>query len=111
MPIGIYIEYEAQPDCFDDMLRYLRRETEECMRDDDGCLRMELAMPDNAPGRLVLSELWRDRESIERHRNKPGHSHDWQQALVANKRVLVCSVIASPSKEEAAAIQPVRISR
>lgn len=111
MSIGIYVEYEAQPNCFDDMLRFLRRETEECMRNDEGCLRMELAVPDAASGRLILSELWRDRQAIEQHRNHPRHSHDWQRSLVAAKRVLVCSVIASPTKEEALAMPSAKISR
>lgn len=108
MPIGIYIEYEARPDCFDELLRYLRAESEECMREDEGCLRMELAVPEPAGDRILLIELWQDRLAIERHQNKPGHSHDWQKALVANKRVWVCNVVASPTKEEVSASRRVR---
>lgn len=108
MPIGIYIEYEALPDCFDELLRSLRSESETCMREDEGCLRMELAVPEPPDGRVLLIELWQDRLAIERHQNKPGHSHEWQQALVARKRVTVCHVVASPTHEEAVAAQRAR---
>ena len=42
------------------------------------------------PDVFVLSELWRDQRSIERHRTKPGHdaTHADVDALVAQKRVI-----------------------
>ncbi|MGD9945562.1 MAG: antibiotic biosynthesis monooxygenase family protein [Burkholderiaceae bacterium] len=99
MPIGIYIEYTPHPHCYDELVRRLREEGETCMREDEGCLRMELATPQKADGRVLLIELWRDRAAIEAHQNKPGHTHAWQDALLQDKRVVVCDVIASPPKE------------
>lgn len=97
MPIGVYIEFEAQPGRFDGLMERLREESEYCMRHDEGCLRMELALPQKPDGRIMLIELWRDEAAIELHRNQPGHSHDWQKDYVANKRVAVCNVVASPA--------------
>jgi quinol monooxygenase YgiN len=58
---------------------------------DDGCLRMEFCEPIDGDGeKFVLTELWRDQESIDKHRQKPGHSetHAATDALVEKKRVL-----------------------
>ncbi|TDP62058.1 antibiotic biosynthesis monooxygenase family protein [Roseateles toxinivorans] len=93
MPIGVYIEYEAQPGKFDELLQCLRVESETCLREDHGCLRMELSIPQPPDGWVVLSELWQDQQAITAHQDKPGHSHDWQIPLVARKRVRVCTVI------------------
>lgn len=100
MAIGIYIEYIAFPGRFDELLAQLTAEGEACMRDDEGCLRMELSVPQQQtePGRVHLSELWRDRAALTAHAQKPGHSHDWQIPLVASKRVAVCDVVSSPPR-------------
>lgn len=95
MPIGIYIEYTAHPWSYNELLAGLTREAEACIRDDDGCLRMEVAVPVPPDGRIFLIELWRDRVAIDGHRSKSGHSHEWQDPLVASKRVSVCQVIDS----------------
>ena len=100
MAIGVYIEFEALPGRFDDLLKRLREESEHCMRHDDGCLRMEIAVPRQPDGRVLLIELWRDQAAIELHQNQPGHSHEWQKAFIAGKRVVVCDVVASPIAEE-----------
>lgn len=94
-PIGIYIEYRPHPHKFDEFLELLRQESEETMRD-DGCLRMEVALPEKPDGRVFLIELWRDEAAIEAHRSKPGHSHAWQDPLVVEKRVARCRVDFSP---------------
>ncbi|MGB3068853.1 MAG: putative quinol monooxygenase [Ottowia sp.] len=101
MPIGVYIEFEALPGRFDGLMQRLREESEHCMRHDEGCLRMELAVPQKPDGRIMLIELWRDEAAIELHRNQPGHSHDWQKDYIASKRVAVCNVVASPAAPEA----------
>lgn len=95
-PIGIYMEYRPHAGAFDEFLRLLRQEAEETLRD-DGCLRMEIAQPETPDGRVFLIELWRDAAAIEAHRMKPGHSHAWQEPLIAEKRVARCRVDVSPS--------------
>lgn len=101
MPIGIYIEYTPHADKFDELLARLKEESRTCLREDDGCLRMELAVPEQCDGRILLSELWRDRAAIESHRNQPGHSHAWQEPLIASKRVTVCKVLTEMVNEGA----------
>lgn len=97
MALGIYIEYMPRDGCRDTLLRRLREEAERCMRGDDGCLRMEVAVPQKAEDqRIFLIELWRDRTALDAHGAKPGHSHAWQEPLVESKRVSVCDVVASP---------------
>lgn len=91
--IAILIEYEVAPEkraAFDSALR---RNVNETMGD-AGCLRMEILHPKGDPGRIVLSELWEDRASIDRHRLKPGHDagHAAVDALVTRKRALVCDM-------------------
>jgi quinol monooxygenase YgiN len=51
---------------------------------------MEVLHAADGSARVLLSELWRDRQAIEAHRAKPGHSHAWQDALIRAKRVTVC---------------------
>jgi (4S)-4-hydroxy-5-phosphonooxypentane-2,3-dione isomerase len=97
MPLGIYIEYQPRAGCRDTLLARLREEAESCVREDDGCLRMEVAVPETGDDpRVLLIELWRDRAALNAHSAKPGHSHAWQDALVESKRVSVCTVVASP---------------
>ena len=60
---------------------------------DDGCHRMEVLQVRRQPNHIVLSELWRDDAAIEAHRNKPGHSHAWQEPLIVSKRVISATVI------------------
>lgn len=95
--IAIYIEYEPLPGCLPELQARMAHECEECIREDDGCLRMELSQPEPPDGRLLLAELWRDQAALDAHKNKPGHSHEWQKALVAAKRVSRCRVIVSPA--------------
>ena len=90
--IAIVIEFELRPGCRDGFLERLRRDALETLGD-DGCLRMEVLLPQDGGDRVLLSELWRDRASIERHRAKPGHSHAWQEVLIAAKRVTPCDVL------------------
>ena len=97
MPLGIYIEYTPRDGCRDTLLAKLREEAESCVRDDDGCLRMEVAVPEKeGDSRVLLIELWRDRAALDAHSARPGHSHAWQEPLVESKRVSVCTVVASP---------------
>ena len=87
--IAILIELEPHPEHRDELVRRLEADARETLTD-DGCLRMELLQVSDGSGRLVLSELWRDRAAIDAHRAKPGHSHAWQNRLVRSKRTLVC---------------------
>jgi len=97
MPLGIYIEYTPRDGCRDTLLARLREEAESCVRDDDGWLRMEVAVPEkDGDPRVLLIELWRDRAALDAHSARPGHSHAWQEPLVESKRVSVCTVVASP---------------
>ena len=90
--IAILIEFDVKPECRDGFEQRLRRDARETLGD-AGCLRMEVLLPRNAENRIMLSELWRDQSSIEAHRNKPGHSHAWQEALINSKRVTVYDVL------------------
>lgn len=98
MALGIYIEYTPRIGCRETLLGRLREEAEQCMTNDEGCLRMEVAVPEQADDpRIFLVELWRDRAALAAHGTKPGHSHAWQEPLVQSKRVSVCNVIFSPA--------------
>ncbi|GMV45901.1 MAG: hypothetical protein AMXMBFR66_12990 [Pseudomonadota bacterium] len=97
MTIAIYIEYEPKAGLHEALLARVRQEARQCMGD-DGCLRMEVAVPQAGDDtRVHLVELWRDRAALEAHAVRPGHSHAWQEALVARKRVSVCTVLESPA--------------
>jgi quinol monooxygenase YgiN len=87
--IAIIIELEPHPQHREELMRRLQADARETLTD-DGCLRMEVLHVSDGSGRLVLSELWRDRAAIEAHRAKPGHSHAWQDRLLRSKRTLVC---------------------
>ena len=87
--IAIIIEFEVKPGRRAEFEAVLRKDARETLQD-DGCLRMEVLQPRSEPNRVLLSELWRDAAAIEVHRNKPGHSHAWQEPLIESKRVTVC---------------------
>jgi quinol monooxygenase YgiN len=89
--LAIIVEFDPHPEHRDELLRRLRADALETLRD-DGCLRMEVLRPRDGSDRVVLSELWRDQAAIDAHRDKPGHSHAWQEPLLRAKRVLVCEV-------------------
>jgi quinol monooxygenase YgiN len=58
---------------------------------------MEVAVPEKeSDSRVLLIEFWRDRAALNAHAAKPGHSHAWQEPLIEDKRVSVCTVVASP---------------
>jgi quinol monooxygenase YgiN len=95
-PLALYIEYRPKPGCFDAFVERLRAEADDTIRD-DGCLRMEVALPQVPDGRVFLIELWRDQTALDAHARKPGHSHAWQEPLLAEKRVAKCVVAHSPS--------------
>lgn len=103
MALGIYIEYTPRAGCRSALLERLREEAEACVSEDDGCLRMEVAVPEKASDeRVLLIELWRDRAALNAHSAKPGHSHAWQEPLVESKQVSVCTIVASPEPRGAA---------
>lgn len=87
--IGIWIEYRIKAGTREAFLAAIKRNCAETLTD-DGCLRMELGVSGADPDVFVLSELWREQRSIERHRAKPGHdaSHADVDALVLEKRVV-----------------------
>lgn len=94
--IAILIEFDVKPERRAEFEQALRRDARATLND-AGCLRMEILLPRSGDGaggaRIVLSELWQDQQAIEAHRNKPGHSHAWQEPLINGKRVTVCDVI------------------
>lgn len=93
MAIAVIVEFDVKADYLVQFEAKLRQDVEETLRD-DGCLRMEILYPRGAPGRIVLSELWRDDAAIAAHRAKPGHTHAWQEPLIQSKRAMTCEVAA-----------------
>lgn len=90
--IAIFVEFEPHSEHAIEFLETLKRDAAETLRD-DGCLRMEVLAVRDGSGKIVLSELWRDQAAIEAHRNKPGHSHAWQEPLLKSKRVTICDAL------------------
>ncbi len=87
--IAIIIEFDVKPECRAQFEARLHADAKETLRD-DGCFRMEILKPcgndAGGAGKIVLSELWRDDAAIAAHRNKPGHSHAWQEPMIRNKQ-------------------------
>jgi quinol monooxygenase YgiN len=96
--IAIIIEFEPHAEHRADFIAKLEADARETLRD-DGCLRMEVLHACDGSGRIVLSELWRDRAAIVAHRAKPGHSHAWQEPLIRGKRVLACEVLEAGARD------------
>ena len=61
-----------------DVLPHLRQLVEETYRS-DGCIAYDVAEDPFAPGLIRLSELWPDKESLERHLQAP-HIEPWRAA-------------------------------
>jgi quinol monooxygenase YgiN len=85
--LAIIVEFEVRLQCRAEFEARLRHDAVQTLRD-DGCMRMEVFPVRGEPNRFVLSELWRDEAAIEAHRNKPGHTHAWQEPLIVSKRNL-----------------------
>jgi len=73
--IAIIVEYDVKPGCLAEQERRVLASAAKCLRE-DGCLRMEVFVPEGQENRLVLSELWRDAAALEVHRSQPGHAED-----------------------------------
>ena len=86
--IAIIVEYEVRPGCLAEQEKRVRRSAAKCLRE-DGCLRMEVFVPDGQENRLVLSELWRDEAALDVHRSQPGHAeeHEFVDELCTGKQV------------------------
>ena len=73
--IAIIVEYDVKPGSLAEQERRVRASAAKCLLE-DGCLRMEVFVPEGQENKLVLSELWRDEAALEVHRNQPGHADD-----------------------------------
>jgi autoinducer 2-degrading protein len=93
--IAIIIEYQVAAQNRAIFLQALQENCAATLKD-DGCLRMEVSLPDGGDGRIVwLSERWRDQAAIDKHRQQPGHDaqHERIDRLVETKRVVRGSVV------------------
>ena len=86
--IAIIVEYDVKPGCLEEQARRVRESAAKCLRE-DGCLRMEVFVPEGRENALVLNELWRDAAALEVHRSQPGHAEDHAHIdeLCTGKRV------------------------
>jgi len=94
--LSIIIEYRVEPERLAGFLDLLRRNSRDTLAD-DGCLRMEISIPEGRPvGSVFLTELWRDQAAIDAHRTKPGHDaqHAEIDAMLIEKHVAKGPVIA-----------------
>ncbi|MDD9906834.1 MAG: putative quinol monooxygenase [Rhodospirillaceae bacterium] len=73
--IAIIVEYDVEPGSLDEQESRVLASAAKCLKE-DGCLRMEVFVPEGQENKLVLSELWRDEAALEVHRNQPGHAED-----------------------------------
>ena len=73
--IAIIVEYDVKPGCLEEQEKRVRASAAKCLQE-DGCLRMEVFVPEGQANKLVLSELWRDEAALEVHRSQPGHAED-----------------------------------
>jgi quinol monooxygenase YgiN len=94
--LAILVEFDVKPECRAEFEAKLRHDAAETLRD-EGCYRMELLQVRGAPHRVLLSELWRDDAALAAHRNKPGHTHAWQEPLIVSKRVTSAEMLPASS--------------
>lgn len=92
--IAVIVEFDVKPEHRAEFLARLRQDAAQTLLD-DGCLRMEVLVPCGNGNHLMLSELWRDDAAIAAHRNRPGHSHAWQERLIVGKRVTSAELLSS----------------
>ena len=86
--IAIIVEYDVKPGCLEEQEKRVLESAAKCLRE-DGCLRMEVFVPEGQENKLVLSELWRDEAALSVHRNQPGHAeeHEHVDELCIGKQV------------------------
>ena len=73
--IAIIVEYDVEPGSLGEHECRVRTSAAKCLQE-DGCLRMEVFVPEGHESKLVLSELWRDEAALKVHRNQAGHAED-----------------------------------
>jgi|TARA_B100001123_G_C14496151_1_gene704380 quinol monooxygenase YgiN len=73
--IAIIVEYDVEPGSLGEHECRVRTSAAKCLQE-DGCLRMEVFVPEGQENKLVLSELWRDEAALKVHRNQAGHAED-----------------------------------
>lgn len=86
--IAIIVEYDVQPGRLEEQRERVLASAAKCLQE-DGCLRMEVFVPEGQDNTLVLNELWRDEAALEVHRSQPGHADDHAHVdeLCVGKRV------------------------
>ena len=73
--IAIIVEYDVEPGSLGEQESRVLTSAAKFLKE-DGCLRMEVFVPEGQANKLVLCKLWRDEAALEVHRNQPGHTED-----------------------------------
>ena len=91
---AVFVELEAVEGRFDECFRLFLQHAA-ASREEAGCLRFDVTVPDESTNRIMLYELYADRESFEAHSatERIERHRELTSPLLADKRLVVCEVV------------------
>jgi quinol monooxygenase YgiN len=97
--IAIFAEFATHPGTFDQFLERMKIHAA-ASRQEPGCLRFDIAVPDKSENRLLLFELYKDRAAFDFHAStdRIKAHRDTTAPWTAERKVSVCEMIDSGDK-------------
>ncbi|MCF3932421.1 antibiotic biosynthesis monooxygenase [Acuticoccus sp. M5D2P5] len=66
--VAILPIFELRPGCRPDFVARVKRQRDDTLREEPGCLRFDVLEPDIASDRVVLYEVYETQDDLDRHR-------------------------------------------
>ena len=102
--IAVFVELVTSEGCFDECYR-LFLEHAAASRNEPGCIRFDVTIPEGSSNSMMLYELYADRESFEAHSNSERIQRHREKShpLLSDKRLVVCEAV-----EQSLDLTPIR---
>lgn len=94
--ISLLVTLEIQPDRVDDFIRFITEEAVDARDKEVGCLRFEISRSLDQANVFTLTELYRDMEALDKHRQTPHFllfRERVKDGLILNKQSVCAEVI------------------
>lgn len=93
--IAIIVEFDVKPECRDAFERIIRALAKDTLKDEDGCERFDVLIPQEDIGKIMLYERYRDAEALAAHNGSPRlpRVREEYKDLITDKRVIVGDIV------------------
>lgn len=69
--LAIWVELEVEPEAFDRLHAAALEDARASVRDEPGCRRFDVLIPEDVAGRLTFYEVYDDEDALDAHRQTP----------------------------------------